>query len=1118
MSPESKTDDICSIELNDCIYSRRCFMTGEYCSKQRSIQRERHQLREGDYCSSNNGGSETTGQREVNAFVVMNFSSMSDIIYKWRIKPFVEDLKNYLYIDNHKLYCSTRQNPREGKGKMVNRVNVIRADTNPSSNFVICNRICQQMQIADIVVVDVSDENANVFYEIGLAVAFGKLILPICYSESYFKEVLPAKLVKEMEEHDSDLRHHIDCFPWRRKLFEHFGMIYRDNDDVRKKEKSDTIETEYKAFEEVSNRIHGFSDQRWAAFPYYEYENEGGPTTVGQKIYGALKDSYNKSGHDKNTLIVYSMDRFLNPDEAGICIFNFYKKIVEKFAKERCFCGDRVGVLIQPNVIAEDTKDAKYRRKVPYKIGDIILTGMNQATYQTNMESIKCNKDEYLQPFIGQTVISGKGQTPAEDEPGQSTEIKLFYESLSRFTKEYIGNRGLPIYPETPVHVRQLKHGIQGKILDLEPFSFFDVMLKTLKYCNEIVVDISNNIVQMLFWLGAAHGAGIPAITAKYQPSDEELKEQMEEAVKVSSEPLQKDRNIFDVSGLWTAVLFSNRTDLFYRQLVDVQRGIEFGAKRLVPKIEDYESDMIKSLLTSNKNDAEVPIAKKAEREKRLLESYYRTHLWRRMLLTNSFVIYTPVKQNERDDNQEEFVSLWDVNSLARISNYLSKRKTIGNYEITAIKQSTSAESKAETITDDRNYLCLGKSGPHSGQSLEKYIASLTGNGSNNQIFSYDETAKKTSEQFGNLEEEYSSYCKYRTFRGFVKNNAHYFSQVPVPKCFSCSRICGNHAEIRWEKAKEEPASIIARLEREECKLPYDSSRGTDPRQNQHKELGQIVLWRDNTKKQQHLSDDLPADNLTDKDHMRFRVAVSGASGPATYAVASVLIDLEQKEDIFGRNDEKALYPLTEIQKIARNDFMNHYGSALVSNLYGPLNNLIKEYNNALGEKEKDKKISDKSRNKYISRVKEATSIYLNSTLFRFIFPFLSYEDMDTIANGLHSFINGMQSMELSPFSLNYKASEQYYEREDRTENTMTHEVIQKAEEIAVKTLREMLESIVCVEAMFEVTVGAVDEPKAGYPPKLYEEKRKVEKMKLFKRGRYLGVNCIYKKTNGRTP
>ena len=206
----------------DCVYSHRCFMSGEYCSKHVNIQKERKRLHDSS---------------KINAFVIMNFSNMSDVVYNWKIKPFIESLKKYLVLKGNQIICQTTPVEKIQDGeRAVKEINVIRADSNYASNYVVCNRVCQQMQIADLIIVDVSSENTNVFYEFGMAVAFGKLILPICYSESFFEMKIPATLTRNEEKKRiiggfDKLKRHIDCYPWRRVLFEHYGIRYRSSDD-----------------------------------------------------------------------------------------------------------------------------------------------------------------------------------------------------------------------------------------------------------------------------------------------------------------------------------------------------------------------------------------------------------------------------------------------------------------------------------------------------------------------------------------------------------------------------------------------------------------------------------------------------------------------------------------------------------------------------------------------------------------------------------------------------------------------------------------------------------------------------------------------------------------------
>lgn len=117
----------CINSTQHCIYTRRCFVTGELCSKQTNIYKERELLH---------------AKKEINAFVIMNFSEMSDVVYKWKLRSFIESLKNHLYLDNrnHQIVCvekTTDTPPSEGNSEWekVEKINVIRADTNTASNY-----------------------------------------------------------------------------------------------------------------------------------------------------------------------------------------------------------------------------------------------------------------------------------------------------------------------------------------------------------------------------------------------------------------------------------------------------------------------------------------------------------------------------------------------------------------------------------------------------------------------------------------------------------------------------------------------------------------------------------------------------------------------------------------------------------------------------------------------------------------------------------------------------------------------------------------------------------------------------------------------------------------------
>ena len=109
-------------------------------------------------------------------------------------------------------------------------------------------------------------ETTNVFYEFGMAVALGKMILPICYSESFYEKNVSGITDADKEE----CEHHIGCYPWRKILFEFYGIFYKnDNNDscvekYIKAENEDQEEqalnttTHYMPFHTVIDKKYGF--------------------------------------------------------------------------------------------------------------------------------------------------------------------------------------------------------------------------------------------------------------------------------------------------------------------------------------------------------------------------------------------------------------------------------------------------------------------------------------------------------------------------------------------------------------------------------------------------------------------------------------------------------------------------------------------------------------------------------------------------------------------------------------------------------------------------------------------------------------------------------------------
>lgn len=1158
MSDTYKNDcKMCPVPLKGSIHSRRCFMSGEHCSKLANIQKERDRLHL---------------RGEINAFVIMNFSNMSDVVYNWRIKPFIESLKKYLTISQNEITCHATpvQNSAPHSGKKscesssvnqsekdiencngqcseyqrVKKINVIRADSNYASNYVVCNRVCQQMQIADLIIVDASSENTNVFYEFGMAVSLGKLILPICYSESFFEIVIPEKLLKYEEKYTDaidnfpqyELKHrgeskpdfeyikrHIDCYPWRRTLFEHYGIRYRSKDDSEilgeapkvpvndtnkewkkvkpfGKEKHDRV-TQYLEFKDAEDKRFGFSDIQYSRFPYVE-KSENNGMTIGEKIYTRLGNSYNNSRYIHNTLVVYTLDGFLNEEQAGQCIINFYRFVVSQMKEQHCFCGDRVGVLIQANAIPEGVKDAKKEKHLLYNVGEIIHIGMNQATYNTNREIIKTK--DYLR--VPSTVLNNQAEgnetadTDTQDldatkttEPAQtdltestdpakntkkqnSKEAPFWLEDITIFVKNHIRNKSISVYPSTPVYVNRIKKGLQQDILEIKEttdpylhyyFCLYHVMLNTLQFTNELVVDISKNPLQSLFWLGAAHGSNIHAITVQHEESEKER-------TITTGSPEKRERAIFDVAGLWSAILRSYDTEGFYRQLTLAQLGIEQHSKLMLKDLEYYERQMIDCLykdirnsqMSSTSQDNPKTIIfdlfnEKEQEEQVALESYYRDRFWKPMLRYEHLRIYLP--QVDAIDIQTKRLKLntvkWDVDAIANISHYLSRRKLVGEYSFQTLKK-----GKADKIADTANFITVGNDArPLSGKdgrawSLAKYIQSLE----------KDSTADiKTGKNVIHTHAEIaigeilpSEDCKQRIYKGFVfkEGISHHclFTQTSEPDCYGC--IVQNTDQITKEKTP-----IFLMKDKEECSADKKEDGPLAKKTCvlkkagvEHIQLAQLVLWREIDEEQKKVL---------------FRVSLTGASGPSTLALSTLLINEAQRESAFKLKKgsltgvNKQSIGSGQIAQMAMQEYMKKPLSDLQEGIRKKITQyFIEALDNGI-KLPQEVTSTDTDGEEVLSQIKYASVLYLSSVLYRHFLPFLSFEDEETLINGMRYFLSSL--LNSGTIKIPEVAKKEKGNATDSKQISLKSQLLEQS----VGALSEMLKNFRGIEAMYEVNV-----------------------------------------------
>lgn len=1024
-------------------------MTGEYCSQKTNIQRERNsQIKRWEKSVQKAQKQEGTGKKQemepltITAFVIMDFSDMSDVVYKWRIEPFIQSLHKYLYLDKkeHHLYCfaSVDQKKPMDNGRVldkVGRVKVIRSDSDPASNYVICSRICQQMQIADLVIVDVSRQNPNVFYEFGMAVALDKLILPICYSESFYKIEYPQMLKKLRDESRlgnnkwENLEKHIGCYPWQKRLFEYYGIRYKQEDDNRIK---------YLDLNEIIKKQYGFSDEMYNRFPYDaeiqidKLQEEKEPKKIGQFIYEKLQERFNSATEKHNTLIVYTMDGFLNGDQAGRCIVNFYRSITKKMQEEQCFGGERVGVLVQENVIPESDKDTEIQRNLPYYIGEIIHIGVNQATFLATKEKVKAEDVFMVAKYL--------------NEPGKETTVIPYVEErrkeIIRFVKQYIRNRGMIVYPNNPVYVERVKHLLTDVLTKLDEgeddidksFCLYHIMLKNLRYVNEIVVDITNNCLQSLFWLGAAHGAEIYAVTVK-----NELSERQKELLHM----IDRSRNVFDVSGLWTAYFYSHDTEGFYHQLALAQLGIERHSKiipadatwRAIKRWEYFEQDESES----DENQIKAEEAKKdtsaneklelefEEKKKHAMESYYRRRFWNAMLRYNRLRIYlTQYNDKDKEEQLRLRTAKWDTDAVSSLTHYLSKRAVIGEYVVISLTEEDT-DSTAEKV----NFICVGQPVQPLEKKIHEHIKEKCKKmmGMENDI-NQIHIHKESTVDIDQAECE----CKTIQVKGFERldDSSHgLYMYLPWAKCAKCQYILeGSRVET---KICDEKLNNIPQTPLKNC--PIMGS-------NKHTEIAQLVLWREDGEKKN-----------------QFRVSIIGNSGPATLGLSSLFVDEEQKlcdfllEGDTGSSDENGGYLLYELQKHVRERVFQLLKIEIVKRVEA-----ILELNQKEGkEKERLKTYRD--------LVIYAVYSYLSTVLYRYFLPFLTEKDINRIYNETYMFINSMKAEKQSPFSLNYKTEE--IEHMPAVNDEKVKEIIKMLPE----TIKHFLIEFKGLEAFYEVDV-----------------------------------------------
>lgn len=590
----------------------RCFITGDQCPHKKSIiakKIKRHK------------------ENKLKVFVVMSFTPITDALYQWMLKDLITgslhgdvDGQDVFYLDNEKI--------------TPDNIDIVRCDDSIFSSHIICESICSAIQESDLVVVDLSYDNPNVFYEFGLAIALGKKILPICYKNTYYAS----------EGGDQD---NIYSFERKQKLLESFS-------------------------------INACEGKRYTDTGYFEAFPFSGPDD-NRNIGANLRKVFDHSLQKTDNLLLYDPSQSSARQTAGAIskAINQFSRIVTKItqgiqeegnpayesakaellaAKGMFSRGDRIMLLFSDTHIVNENKDKK-EFPVEYDFGDVCRIAINQANYsiESNEQSAESRGlERNMWNYIYNCTEAQNFQHP------------LFVDLVKerRFPElNFMLKRDLTLDQEKPWS-----------------FTYLDVMLARAQHCHTALIDMRGNAIEALFWMGVFHGRGRFAIPIRYDDgnantaleSNSDIINNIASLLNVrlpSKAPEASGRIIADIAGLWNAYFQSKAPEAFSETVKKVLKGINqksghldawqktqflrsIGAWTYYPGVEDKNIGTDKIIC-----DMEA------------LEQYYRDVCWN-VLLAHGDVLLYPTSYNKR----KATVSHWDYNAIARLDNFSNQR------------------------------------------------------------------------------------------------------------------------------------------------------------------------------------------------------------------------------------------------------------------------------------------------------------------------------------------------------------------------------------------------------------------------------------------------------------
>lgn len=537
----------------------RCFITGQSCTHKRQIALKRKENHE---------------KGIVSVFVVMAFTNMGFSLFDI-IKDGVEQEIKKCFGFNSSKEPELRDSKKKNEPlEPVKQVCFERADFSVSTGHVICNRVCDLIQVADIVMIDVSRPNPNVFYELGMAMSMGKDILPVCFTKIYYYKS------KIEIEYDNQIKY----FPKIKELYEYFSLYCHANGTP-------------KAYGPYKDSVEEKKNSG------YKFDDENEKLCVGEFMYRLLADGITKNndeGSKKNTLMLYSEkgievsktehDKLAKFSE----IIENVRKITEAVSNPQLFHGDQALILAQDNKLYEKDIDNDKGKLIGYNVADITKDGVQKAIEKAQENSVFSRprfeeKPEGEEHKHHSQAFIAYGRSPIFMERIRSAshrELRLFTDVVLKQANNENNNDDDNNASNGNVYLSVKEEYKKYPEWNTPFYTYLNVMVTYMRYANQVLIDTYANDIVAYFWLGVCHAAGVDTVriertfTDDDKQNEEERKERARqrggEAVFTDTEDeyYKTIRSVFDVAGLWCAYVNARNIQDYLLQLEKVEVGI----------------------------------------------------------------------------------------------------------------------------------------------------------------------------------------------------------------------------------------------------------------------------------------------------------------------------------------------------------------------------------------------------------------------------------------------------------------------------------------------------------------------------------------------------------------